>query len=109
MLLRAAIAASTNGAGNTLVAAVAGKKIRVIAFLLSFSGTVNAKFQSGGSTDLTGLIYGVANTQVSSPAIPPVPSGIPIGQFETNTGEALTLNLSAGTAVGGYLVYDQTT
>ena len=109
MLYRAAIAASTNGANNTLVAAVTGKKIRVIAFLLSFAGTVNAKFQSNQSSDLTGLIYGVANVQAPSPAIPALPSGIPIGQFETNVGESLSLNLSAGVAVGGYVVYDLTT
>lgn len=94
----AAIAASSNG-NNTIVAAVTGKKIRVIQFKLSSSGTVNWKWQSGaGVTDLTGLTYAVANT---------LEAGIynPVGHFETAAGSLLNLNLSAATAVGGYVVY----
>jgi hypothetical protein len=36
-----------------------------------------------------------------------VPAGL-IGQFETNQGEALTMNLSAAIAVGGHLTYTVT-
>lgn len=94
----AAIAASTSG-NNTIVAAVTGKKIRVLAYKLSFSGTVNGKFQTGaGGTDLTGLIYGVANV---------IDKGdfSPVGHFETAAGALLNLNLSGAVAVGGYIVY----
>lgn len=102
------IAASSSG-DNTIVAAVTGSIIRVLAFVLSGSGAVNAKFQSAASgTDLTGLFYLAANTVVTSPSVPARIgglSGLP-GQFETNAGELLNLNLSAGTAVGGYVVYD---
>ena len=53
----AKIAASSNG-NNTLVTAVTGTKIRVLAYNLSAAGAVNAKFQSAaGGTDLTGLKY----------------------------------------------------
>ncbi len=94
----AAISASGSG-NNTIVAAVTGKKIRVLEFALSFSGTVNAKFQSAaGGTDLTGLFYGAANSQVPG-------SFNPLGKFETASGALLNLNLSAAVAVGGYVVY----
>jgi hypothetical protein len=103
-----AIQASTNGSNNVLVAAVSGKVIRVLAYLLSFSGSVNAKFQSNQSTDLTGLHYGIAGTVAASPPVPVnvVAGSRPPACFETAAGEALTLNLSAGTPVGGWLVYE---
>lgn len=94
----AKIAAAGSG-NNTVVAAVAGKKIRVLGYKLSAVGTVNAKWQSAaGGTDLTGLNYMVANTQVVVPYNP-------AGWFETIAGELLNLNLSAAIAVGGELVY----
>jgi len=87
-------------ASGTIVAAVGGKKIRVLAYVLSFSGSVNAKFQSHVTpTDLTGLIYGAAGIVAQS-------GFSPVGHFETIVGEALDLNLSAGTAVGGHVIYD---
>ena len=53
----AAITASSSGA-TTVVAAVAGKRIRVLRWSLSANGTVNAKWQSHVTpTDLTGLHY----------------------------------------------------
>ncbi len=94
----AVITASNNG-NNTIVGAVALKKIRVIAWSLMASGTVNAKWQSAaGGTDKTGLYYFVANTGISA-------SFSPVGYFETVAGELLNLNLSAGVAVGGSVVY----
>ena len=94
----AAISASSNG-NNTLVAAVTGKKIRVLSYALTSSGTVNAKFQSGASgTDLTGLLYEIANSGIAV-------AYCPVGLFETAAGSLLNLNLTAGTAVGGHLTY----
>lgn len=96
--LFAAISAASNG-NNTLVAAVTGKKIRVVAYNFMANGTVNAKFQSGaGGTDLTGLKYLVVNTGLVAPFNP-------VGWFETAASTLLNLNLSAGVAVGGELVY----
>lgn len=96
--LFAAISASSNG-NNTIVAAVTGKKIRVLAYNLMSNGTVNAKFQSGaGGTDLTGLKYFVANTGIVAPFNP-------VGWFETAAATLLNVNLSAGVAVGGEVVY----
>lgn len=94
----AAISASNNG-NNTIVSAVTGKKIRVLQMDLMASGTVNAKFQSGaGGTDLTGLSYLIANTGIVRPFSQ-------YGWFETAESALLNLNLSAGQAVGGSLLY----
>lgn len=99
----AAIAAATSG-DNTLVAAVVGKKIRVLALMLVAAGSVNAYFTSaaggtvifGGSTNKIAL---VANTGFVLPFSP-------VGWFEnSSTNQLLNLNLSAAVAVSGGLVY----
>ena len=92
----AAIAASSSG-DNSVVSAVTGKKIRVLAYALVASGAVNAKWRSA-TTDKTGLLYLVANTGVAT-------ANSPVGLFETAVNEALNLNLSGAVAVGGHLVY----
>lgn len=95
----AKIAAASNG-DNTLVAAVTGKKIRVLSYSLSAAGAVNGKFQSGaGGTDLTGLKYFAA-------ALPGATWPFnPGGWFETASAALLNLNLSGAVAVGGELSY----
>lgn len=95
----AAIAASTSG-NNTLVLAVSGKKIRVLAYNLIGSAAVNAKFQSGAAgTDLTGLKYiAAAGGGICAPFNP-------VGWFETGINTLLNLNLSGAVAIGGELVY----
>lgn len=94
----AAIAASGLGA-NTIVAAVVGRKIRVLAYTLMANGAVNAKFRSSTVTDLTGLKYfAAAGGGISV-------SFNPLGWFETAIGELLNLDLSGAVAVGGELVY----
>lgn len=93
-----AIAASSSG-NNTILAAVSGKKIRVLAVAVMSNGTVNAKFQDGaGGTDKTGLFYMVANTGFVLPYNP-------VGWFEGTATTLLNLNLSAAIAVGGVLTY----
>ena len=95
-----AISAASNGA-NSIVAAVSGKKYRVVAWNFMSNGTVNAKWQDG-STDKTGLYYLVANTGISVPN-----PGTRIGWFETSDNTALNLNLSGAVAVGGAIVYEE--
>jgi hypothetical protein len=92
------IAASTSG-NNTILAAVTGKKIRVLSLWLISNGTVNVKFQSAaGGTDLSGLAYLVANTGMVLPFNP-------AGWMETASAALLNLNLSAAIAVGGGFTY----
>lgn len=105
-MLTAKIAASSSGA-NQIVAGVTGVRYRVIAFAISFSGSVNAKWQTG-TTDVTGLFYGAAAAVAQSPTLPvPTRQVQPPAQFETNAGDDLTLNLSGATAVGGYVCYER--
>jgi hypothetical protein len=90
---------------NQIVAGVAGQRIFVYAYHLSFSGTVNAKWQDG-STDLTGLDYGVAGVISDSPTTKGQMGSAPL--FSCAAGDDLNLNLSVGSVpVSGYVVYDQ--
>src|SRR5262249_54795146 len=99
----APIVASASGQ-TTIVTAVSSpskKIIRVINLELSASGSVNVKWQSVGtaSTDLTGLFYISTNGGEVLPTSE-------VGWFQTLSGEALVLNLSAAVAVGGHLTYE---
>jgi hypothetical protein len=84
---------------NTLVAAVAGKRIRVLAFVLVGAGAVNAQFQSGASgTALSGAMAFAASTVVPG-------TFNPAGWLQTAVGALLNLNLSAAVGVRGMLTY----
>jgi hypothetical protein len=95
----AVISASSSG-DNTIVAAVALKKIRVLAYNFIGNGAVNGRFQSAVAGDyLTGLKYiAAAGGGICAPFNP-------VGWFETDAGELLNLELSGAVAVGGELVY----
>lgn len=92
----AVISASASG-DNQIVAAVAGKKIRVLQWSFASNGTVSAKWRSG-TTDLTGsrplIQYAMASGSFS-----------PVGRFETAVNQALNLNLTGAIGVGGELAY----
>jgi hypothetical protein len=94
----ATIVASASGA-TTVVSAVGGKRIRVLRWSLSSNGSVNIKWQSHVTpTDITGLHY---LTQYAAAG----GAYCPVGIFQTVSGEALDINLSASVAVGGELTY----
>lgn len=95
---RAAISYSSNG-NNTLVAAVTGKKIRVVQIFMIAATAVSVTLQSGaGGTGLTG-------------AVPVGDTGgfvLPFndaGWFETAAGSLLNAFLSSGVQVSGCLGY----
>lgn len=96
----ASVSAASNG-NNTLVAAVTGKKIRVLSMQLTMSGTtVTWAIQSGaGGTALTGTMGPIAQgTTVVWPFSP-------VGHFETAAGTLLNLSLGGAQTVAGSLVY----
>lgn len=96
---RAVIAATTTG-DNTLVAAVTGKRIRVLSVVMSVSGALSARFESGaGVTALTGVMPLAANTVLQL-------DHNPLGWFETAAGALLNLELSAN-ACHGFIVYQE--
>jgi hypothetical protein len=94
--------ASINGAtlgDNTLVAAVAGKKIRVLSLVLVSTGTTTVRFESGaGGTELSGEMALAANVGFST-------GYSPVGHFETAAGSLLNMELSAAVSVDGWIVY----
>ena len=94
-VLYAPISATTSG-NTQVVGAVSGKRIRVIAYAVIASATVNIRFRSG-STDITG-----AMRLVEGGGIAHAYDG---GLFETAVGQALNINLSTNATVGGYIVY----
>jgi hypothetical protein len=92
-----AVIAASSANDNAIVAAVTGKKLRVVAYVLVANAAVNAKWRSG-TTDKSGLLYLAANGGAAS-------GYSPVGHFETASGEALNLHLSGAVAVGGHVVY----
>lgn len=84
---------------NTLVAAVTGKKIRVLSYVLVASGAVTVRFESGASgTALTGQMSLAANGGISAPFNEN-------GYFETAAGVLLNLELGGAVSVDGHLSY----
>lgn len=99
---RAAIGVNTSGE-NTIVAAVASKKIRVLSLNLIAAAAVS--LYANNAT--TGAIWGGSTNKVALAAN----GGLvlphnPYGWFETGTNnEALRFNLSSAVAVAGSLTY----
>lgn len=84
---------------NTIVAATAGKKIRVLAAVLVSAGTTTVQFQSGaGGTALTGAMTLAVNSGFTLPFNP-------VGWFETAAGSLLNLANTENISVDGCIVY----
>ncbi len=99
-VLNAPVSVSSIG-DNQIVAAVPGKRILVLGYMLDASGGANTvKFRSA-TTDLTGAMDLVADTPL------PVPWS-PHGWMITAVGVALNLNLTAATLVAGHVLYGLT-
>lgn len=95
---RAVIDAATSG-DNTLVAAVTGKKVRVLSVFMVAASAVNVRFESGASgTALTGQMNLAANGGFVLPHNPH-------GWFETADATLLNLELSGAVSVDGSLTY----
>lgn len=93
----APIAASTQGA-TEIIPALAGKRYRVLAYVLAAAGACTVKF-----TDTTGDLAGPFPIAAAGDGLDPGLS--PIGHFRTRRGEPLNIVLSAAVAVGGHLCY----
>lgn len=94
----AKIDAASSG-DNTLVAAVVGKKVRILQVILVAAAAVNVRFESGaGGTALTGQMNLTTNSGFEA-------SFSPVGHFETASNTLLNLELSGAVSVDGWLVY----
>ena len=89
----------TLAASGPVVAAVPGKQIDVLGFIISALGATNVKFQSGGGADISLTMACGATGGYVAPA-DEYPWGI-----TTASGEALNLNMSAATTVGVQVKY----
>lgn len=100
LLPKFAVVAAASSGDNTLVSAVTGKKIRVVAGHLTMTGTaVTIRFESGaGGTALTGLMTPLQGTSIDLPFSP-------VGHFETAASTLLNLELGGAQAVAGWIVY----
>lgn len=95
---RAVIDAATSG-NNTIVAAVTGKKIRVLSVNLIASGAVNVRWESGADgTALSGQMNFAANSGYVLPYNKD-------GWYQTAESTLLNLELSGATSVDGSITY----
>lgn len=99
----AAISASSSG-DNTVVAAVANRKIKVLNYAAIAASDVSVTWKSGSSTSISGAIPFPANGGLAPVGGPNTPVGM-VPLFETATGEALVMNLSSAVLVAGHLAY----
>lgn len=97
---KASVAASQTD--SQIVAAVAGKKIRVLTLAMACGGTATAiTFNSKGSGAGTAISVAFNNAANRTESLPRNPEG----WFETNAGEALTATTGTGSTTGVILNY----
>ena len=96
--VKRAFATGATVATHTLVSAVSGKKIRVLAAFITTVDGLNLLFKSGSTTIS-------ANIAASGVVIPYCPHG----WFETGTGEALGFAIDAAESTSVQVVYVETT
>lgn len=94
----AAISAASSG-NNTIVAAVTGKKIRVLTYTVIATSAVTVQWRSStAGTNLTGAMPYGANGGATPPFCP-------VGHFETASGELLNMVLGGAVQVSGHVTY----
>lgn len=94
-----AVINDSSSGDNTIIAAVASRKIRVLAAVLVAAGDVTVRFESGASgTALTGVMDLTTNSGFTLPYNP-------AGWFETAVNTLLNIELSAAVAVAGSITY----
>lgn len=100
-ILRASI--SVAGAGNnTLVAALASVRTKVLSVTLTAASAVTVTFQDGaGGTGLTGAISLITGV----PYVLNIPANPDIHWMETSVNTILNLNLGGAVQVSGLIVY----
>jgi len=97
-------AASDAAAGNVLIGAVAGKSIRVLGVMLIAAGDVDAIFYTAPAN--TGVaLSGVISIAEGAGFVCNPPAAFAAAWLATESGEALTLHLSAAVVVSGFLTY----
>lgn len=89
---------------NEIIAAVTGKRIKVLHYVISSDQNVDVLFKSGSSTDLTGPLYLGAHGHIEAGYGSGTPAGL-VALFETAQGQALVLDINGAKTVGGHITY----
>lgn len=102
---RLAVDTDGSGDGDTLVAAIAGKRIAVNGAFLMPDGEVTLQFLSGDPSGSPASLTGEMNLAAAGNGfvLTPQPSGY--HWFETLPGEALSIALSDEVTIAGVLLY----
>lgn len=101
--MKNAVINTTTIGANTIVAAVVGKKIRLLNYVIAVAAQVAVTWKSD-ATALSGPIILV----LGSPLVASAGESMPVGMvplMATATGEALVLDLAAGVQVSGHITY----
>lgn len=88
---------------NTLIAAIPGKRIKVLQYTAGCDQNADIYFKSG-NTRITGPIFFAASTSISSSYGAGTPAGL-VPLFETAPGEALVMNINGAKTIGGHITY----
>lgn len=98
LLVFYAFATPAVSGNTTVVAATPGYRIVVSQVCVITSASNNVKFQSNGATDISALFPLAANGGFVLPYSD-------LGWMQTNIGESLTINMSAGNSTAVQVVY----
>lgn len=94
---------NVSGGSTAIVAAQAGRRVRVFGYVLVATAAGTIQFQDGAATVLTGPMAVALGIPLVAPATPPV-EGSERGWFLTGNSQSLVLVTSA--AVAGHVLYD---
>lgn len=98
----ASVSASSSG-DNTIIAAVANKRIKVLHYTLGCDQNADILFKSA-STAITGKLYFGASSSFGTGYGASSPSGfVPV--FQTEPGEALVMNINGAKTISGHMTY----
>lgn len=102
MAVKTAAISATSDGDNTVIAAVTGKRIRVLGYVLNVNAAGTVQWKSGASTALSGAMEFVDGGGVASAPVSP------FGRFwfQTAAGEALVLATATGVDGLGHLIYE---
>ncbi len=89
---------ATSGGDTTILSAVSGKRLRILALTLTAASNAELTLKSA-STAISGALAVAANWGFSASA--------PWGIAETDPGEALVLNLDGANTIGGMVSYQE--
>ncbi|CAB4160647.1 hypothetical protein UFOVP731_8 [uncultured Caudovirales phage] len=101
--MKTAIISATLSGDNVILSGTPGKRIRVLAYTVSFSTNNTAQWKSG-STLISGLMHFASGGNIAIHLGDNWPSGgLPV--LQTEAGEDLILNLGGAITAGGHLTY----